>query len=127
MSNSRAFRSTGFPLSSADRSASSGEAGDECLFGQQNHGSSKMKTFSKLTVAALMSAGAMALISTNASASIVCNQDGDCWHAQQQYAYQPAFGLTVHDNGWKWKDGEKHAWREHEGKGYWKGGNWQGF
>jgi hypothetical protein len=58
---------------------------------------------------------------------IVCNEDGDCWHAKTDYEYQPAFGLSVHPNDWKWKEGEKHAWREHEGKGYWHGGSWKEF
>ena len=86
-----------------------------------------MKTFSTLTIAALMGAGSLALISTNASASVVCNQDGDCWHTQADYAYQPEFGVTVHPNAWKWTEGEKHAWREHEGRGYWRGGSWKLF
>ena len=86
-----------------------------------------MKTFSKLTMAVLMSASGMALISSPASAAVVCNQDGDCWHTGAQYAYRPAFGLTVHDNDWKWKEGERHVWREHEGRGYWKGGEWRKF
>jgi hypothetical protein len=41
-------------------------------------------------------------------------------HTTTDYGYQPAFGLTVRPNDWKWKDGEKHAWREHDGKGYWR-------
>ena len=64
---------------------------------------------------------------SSASAGIVCNADGDCWHTQTDYQYQPSFGLTVHPNDWKWNEGEKHAWREHKGKGYWKGGSWQTF
>jgi hypothetical protein len=86
-----------------------------------------MKTFNAMTIAALMSVGGMALISTSASAAVVCNQDGDCWHTQTDYNYQPAFNLTVHENDWKWKEGDKHAWREHEGKGYWKGHDWKKF
>jgi hypothetical protein len=61
------------------------------------------------------------------SARTVCNEDGDCWHATTDYDYQPSFGLSIHPNDWKWKEGEKHAWREHEGKGYWKGGSWKEF
>jgi hypothetical protein len=86
-----------------------------------------MKTFSTITFAAMMGVSAVASISTNASAAIVCNEEGDCWHTQAEYTYQPAFSLSVHQNDWKWKEGEKHAWREHAGKGYWKGGNWTGF
>ncbi|MGD0636229.1 MAG: hypothetical protein ABSA13_18795 [Beijerinckiaceae bacterium] len=86
-----------------------------------------MKLLSTITFAALMGVSAVTLISTSASAAIVCNEDGDCWHTQTEYQYQPEFGLTVHQNDWKWKEGEKHQWREHEGKGYWKGGSWKPF
>jgi len=81
-----------------------------------------MKLFAGISFAALMGVSAVALISTSASAAVVCNADGDCWHTQSDYQYQPTFGLTVHQNDWKWKEGDKHAWREHDGKGYWKGG-----
>ena len=87
----------------------------------------KMKMFSKIAFAALIGAGALAITSAGASARTVCNEEGDCWHATTDYDYQPAFGLTVHPNDWKWKEGEKHAWREHDGKGYWKGGSWKEF
>jgi len=86
-----------------------------------------MKKISSIAVAALMGASAVAFISTGASASIVCNSDGDCWHTKTDYTYAPSFGLNVHQNDWKWKEGEKHAWREHDGKGYWKGDAWTGF
>jgi hypothetical protein len=87
----------------------------------------RMKTFGKITFAALMGAGALAMMGASASARTVCNEDGDCWHATTDYDYQPSFGLSIHPNDWKWKEGEKHAWREHEGKGYWKGGSWKEF
>jgi len=97
------------------------------LFGHYAKKEFNMKTFSAIALAAVMGVSAVTLASTNASAAIVCNQDGDCWHTQAEYAYQPSFGLSVHQNDWKWKEGEKHAWREHEGKGYWKGSNWTSF
>jgi hypothetical protein len=86
-----------------------------------------MKIIGKVTFTVLLSASALTMAATNASARIVCNEDGDCWHAKTDYEYQPAFGLSVHPNDWKWKEGEKHAWREHEGKGYWHGGSWKEF
>jgi len=64
---------------------------------------------------------------SRASSHVVCNEDGDCWHTQSDYVYLPTFGLTTHEDGWKWKEGEKHTWREHEGKGYWKGNSWTDF
>jgi hypothetical protein len=86
-----------------------------------------MKPLSTITFAALMSVGAVTLISTNASAAIVCNEEGDCWHTQTEYQYKPEYGVTVHQNDWKWKEGEKRQWREHEGQGYWHGGSWMPF
>ena len=86
-----------------------------------------MRTISAVAFASLIGVSAAALISTSASAAIVCNSDGDCWHTQTEYKYQPAFGLTVHQNDWKWNEGDKHTWREHDGQGYWKGGAWQTF
>jgi hypothetical protein len=72
---------------------------------------------------ALVIAGAAA-VTRAASARAVYNEDGDCWHNRSVDVFPPALGLTVHeDDKWKWAEGEKHRWREHEGKGYGKGGN----
>jgi hypothetical protein len=87
----------------------------------------RMKTFTQMTFAALVGASALLLAATTASARIVCNSDGDCWHTHADYNYEPAFDLTIHPDDWKWKEGEHHAWREHEGKGYWKGDSWREF
>jgi hypothetical protein len=81
----------------------------------------------KLAMVALMGASALAFSASSASARIVCNEDGDCWHVHADYDYQPSFGLSIHPDDWKWKDGEKHAWREHEGRGYWRGKDWKDF
>jgi hypothetical protein len=86
-----------------------------------------MKNFSSLMIAALVGASALAMAATTASARIVCNADGDCWHAQTEYTYGPDLRLSVHPDNWKWKEGEHHAWREHDGKGYWKGKDWKEF
>ena len=41
-------------------------------------------------------AAAMVLSATAASARIVCNAEGDCWHVRNRgYVLQPAFGLTA--------------------------------
>ena len=86
-----------------------------------------MKIPNTIAFAAVLGVSAVTLISARASAAVVCNEDGDCWHTQTEYQYQPEFGLTVHPQDWKWKENEKHAWREHDGKGYWKGGSWMPF
>ena len=77
-------------------------------------------------LAAVIGLGALGAASA-ASAHVVCNAEGDCWHVATDYQYAPEFGVVIHPDDWKWKEGEKHAWREHEGKGYWHGGSWKEF
>ena len=86
-----------------------------------------MKALSTIVFAAGLGVGAVALTATNASARIVCNDEGDCWHTPTEYTYPPSIRLEVHPDDWKWKEGDKRAWREHEGRGYWKGGKWEAF
>jgi hypothetical protein len=86
-----------------------------------------MNILGKLSFAALLGASALAISTPSASAHIVCNADGDCWHTKGDVEYRPEFGLNIHPDNWKWKEGEHHAWREHEGRGYWHGGEWKTF
>jgi len=76
---------------------------------------------------AIMGVGALALTVSNASARIVCNDEGDCWHVPNVYTYPPAVRLDIHPDGWRWRDGDRFTWREHEGRGFWRGGRWEGF
>ena len=71
-----------------------------------------------------------AFSATTASAAIVCNEIGDCWHVKEKYDYKPEFGVRVYPDEWKWADTDhdKYRWREHEGRGYWNSkGVWIGF
>jgi hypothetical protein len=61
------------------------------------------------------------------SSVIVCNGAGYCWHAVQQYDYPASAQVEVHPYGWQWNDGDRFAWREHSGRGYWAGDEWQVF
>jgi hypothetical protein len=70
---------------------------------------------------------ALALTATAASAEIVCNREGDCWHIKERPGYRPEFGLTIHPDNWKWGAHEKFRWHEHEGRGYWRHGAWIAF
>lgn len=86
-----------------------------------------MKNLGKTITAALIGAGALALTATSASAYVVCNDDGVCWHAHDRYAYPTGFGIVVHDDNWRWHDGyhRRHwRWHEHDGRGYWRNGIW---
>ncbi len=77
-----------------------------------------------LTKLALVGSVAFALTATAASAEIVCNGEGECWHAREHAEYKPEFGVRVHPDDWKWKESEHYKWREHEGRGYWRNGIW---
>lgn len=83
-----------------------------------------MKTIVKLAAAALLSATGLAVTATSASAYIVCNQEGECWHVRHRYAYHPEFGLVIHPDRWVWGANEHYVWREHRGRGYWHNGVW---
>ena len=85
------------------------------------------KTLATVAFATLLTAGTVAFTATTASADVVCNGEGDCWHTQDHYTYPPQAIITVHPDDWKWKDNEKFRFHEHEGRGYWRGGVWIGF
>src|SRR5580700_5500389 len=55
-----------------------------------------MKTITKLAAAALLSAATVAVTTATASASVVCNREGECWHVANSYNYHPEFGVVVH-------------------------------
>jgi hypothetical protein len=72
--------------------------------------------------------GVLAFTATGASAAIVCNEVGDCWHVKEKYDYKPEFNLHVYGDDWAFPEGGKYRWREHEGRGYWgPNGVWIGF
>jgi hypothetical protein len=76
-----------------------------------------------LTKAFFIAASTLTLFATTASAEIVCNNGGDCWHAKRS-DFKPEYKLQVHPDNWKWSGSEQHKWREHEGHGYWRGNSW---
>ena len=53
--------------------------------------------------AALIGAGGLAATTTSASAYVVCNRAGDCWHTTERYNYRPGFGISIHNDSWKWR------------------------
>ncbi len=75
---------------------------------------------------ALTLAGTIALMTSSASAAVVCNDEGDCWRVKEKYEYKPEFGLRVYGDDWKWADSDraKYRWREDRGRGYWRKGVW---
>jgi hypothetical protein len=89
----------------------------------------KEKTMKHLGTALVGIVSVLALTATSASAAIVCNEEGDCWHSKEKYDYRPEFGVHVYGDDWKWGDADSHKyrWHEHEGRGYWNKGVWIGF
>ncbi|HXS08269.1 MAG TPA: hypothetical protein VN723_15870 [Rhizomicrobium sp.] len=87
-----------------------------------------MKTLGKYLATAGVTAaiGAAAIVASSApaSAEVVCNRHGDCWHVRDHYDYRPEFGVVVHPDGWRWGRHSRFHWREHEGRGYWRDGVW---
>ena len=86
-----------------------------------------MKMIAKLAVAAALAGSALAMTATSASAYIVCNARGVCWHAHNRYAYRPEFGIVVHPDNWRWRGRGHYVFKEHTGRGYWRNGVWVTF
>ena len=62
------------------------------------------------------------------SSAIVCDQAGTtCWHSVDRYDYPTGANVVVHPYDWQADNGAKYAWREHPGRGYWMGDQWQQF
>ena len=51
-----------------------------------------MNTAMKLAAIPVATAALLGFSSLSASARIVCNADGDCWHIHEDYTYPPAAG-----------------------------------
>jgi hypothetical protein len=77
----------------------------------------------KILSAAAIGASLVAVSAVSASAAIVC-QGNTCWHVRDAYEYPHEAGIVVHDDNWRAGPHEKFTFREHEGRGYWRGGKW---
>ena len=73
--------------------------------------------------AAAISAVVVMTSTFSASAAIVC-QRNTCWHTHDAYDFPHEAGVVVHEDNWHWGPHEKFNFREHEGRGYWRGGKW---
>jgi hypothetical protein len=82
-----------------------------------------MNLTSKTLASALIGAGLLAASTMSASAAIVCSGNV-CWHTQETYVYPPEAGVIIHEDNWRWGPREKFEFREHEGRGYWRGDRW---
>ena len=82
-----------------------------------------MTALSRSLAGAVIGAGILAFSAVSASAGIAC-VGPVCWHTTSTYEYPSESRVVVHEDTWKWGPDEKYSWREHEGRGYWKGDSW---
>jgi hypothetical protein len=85
-----------------------------------------MNTRSKLVVLAFSGLALLGLSSMNVSARIVCSGDA-CWHVHEDYDFPPGVSVEIHPDNWHWRDSEQFVWKEHPGRGYWRGEEWRRF
>ena len=77
----------------------------------------------KILTGVAAAASLLALSTVSASAAIVCSGNV-CWHTHERYTYPPDDHVVVHEDDWRCGPSEKFTFREHEGRGYWKGDRW---
>ncbi len=85
-----------------------------------------MKKFAYLALISLVGAAGLAVSTAPASAYVACDRAGDCWHVQDRVRYPRSAGITIHPDDWRWgrRDRDRYRFREHDGRGYWRGGVW---
>jgi hypothetical protein len=82
-----------------------------------------MGPLKKTIFCAAMGTALLAIFAASASAAIVC-AGRDCWHTTESYEYPKGAHVIVHPDDWSWGPKEPFRWREHEGRGYWRGSRW---
>ena len=80
------------------------------------------------STSALLAFGGLAASSVAASAYVVCNREGDCWHTEARVRV-PGITFGYHPDDWyfhrHWDSDRERHWRDyHEGRGYYRGGVW---
>ena len=85
--------------------------------------------FPTAALTAVLAIGGLAATAGAASAHVVCNASGDCWHTDKRASYGPKVQLRYHSDDWyfhqKWEQDKSRHWREaHEGRGYYANGVW---
>ena len=82
----------------------------------------KNRTLFGVSAAILAAGAALALSTSAAEAYVVCNDNGDCWHAAEHYDV-PKVHVTFYDDNWDWK-AHHDRWHDtdNDGPGYWDTG-----
>ena len=84
--------------------------------------------------AGLVAVFGFALTSQSASARVVCNDHGDCWHTSERISYPPDLHVRVYNDRFRDQRYRDRAWRryhrtwhdenhEHD-HGAWRNGVW---
>jgi len=78
----------------------------------------KPSNLAKGVLGAFAGAAALIALSASASAYVVCNDHGDCWHSGVKYEY-PDVKVVYYEDSWDWKAHHDH-WHDTSGDyGYW--------
>jgi hypothetical protein len=85
------------------------------------------KAVSACTVTLLMGTAVLVATAGTASARMVCNSMGECWHTDEHPRYPAELGIQVHPDDWYFHqtwNGDRHYRDFHEGRGYYRNGLW---
>jgi hypothetical protein len=83
-----------------------------------------MTRTTKTLLSTAIGGAALALSAASASAGVACIGDV-CWHTTERYTYPAESKVIIREDSWK--PGPKVKFREHPGRGYWKGETWVDF
>ena len=88
------------------------------------------KTLLAVATSAALGALGMVVAAQPATARMVCNSDGDCWHTDDSHArYSNDVHAQYHPDDWyfhqHWDSDREHHYRDyHDGPGYYRHGAW---
>lgn len=80
-----------------------------------------MSTLSKRALFATIGMAGFMLSGASASAAIAC-RGNVCWHVHERYNYPGRAHIVIHEDNWRSRG--HIVFREHAGRGYWRGGTW---
>jgi hypothetical protein len=83
-------------------------------------------TLRKTLLAAAVGVGTLVVTSMSASAYVACTGNV-CWHVSERHNYPRGARVVIHEDTWKPSRGARIEFREHEGRGYWRGREWRDF
>lgn len=89
-------------------------------------------SIAKGIMALVIGAGALIATAPSASAYVVCNRYGDCWHTAHRYHFPMRLGIRFYSDSWNhghdWDHDRYRHWRgDRDDRGYWRNGVWINF